>query len=147
MIVSAWSGHMDFINEKYISTIGGKLENVHKSASSQFLIEESQWFNINYEQASVALRDVFKNYQKYLKLSRKQRKYSKDNFSFENMIDKLDNLLSDSILNEKPMSVGLKLPKLKKSNNNDIPKLNLPKLKKVGEDKTPKLKLPKLKKV
>jgi glycosyltransferase involved in cell wall biosynthesis len=132
VIVSGWSGHMDFINPSYHCVIGGKLEPVHKSAANQFLMKEANWFTIDYQEASGFMLDVKKNYQKYKKVSKKYSATIKNKFSFDRMIDRLDELLGKEVVNSKPMSVGLKLPKLKK----------------IGQDKQPpKLKLPKLKKV
>ena len=71
-IVSNWSGHKDFIHPNYNILIGGELKNIHKSAANQFLLQESQWFNINVDIASRAMKDVFKHYKKYLEKSRKQ---------------------------------------------------------------------------
>jgi len=47
-------------------------------------------------------------------------------------VEKLESLLSNEVINSKPISVGLKLPKLKKAGQpQEAPKLKLPKLKKV----------------
>ena len=131
LIVSNWSGHVDFINKDYNILIGGELKNVHKSAANPFLLKESQWFSINTDIAGRAMKDVFKKYKGYFEKSRKQTQYLKDNFSFNKMTEKL------SIL----------LPKVETAPQ--MQTLNLPKLKKVGETKQelPKLKLPKLKKI
>ena len=71
LIVSNWSGHVDFLKPEHTILIGGELTNIHKSAVNQFLLKESQWFSINTEIASRAMKDVFKHYKKYLKGSRK----------------------------------------------------------------------------
>ena len=147
VIVSGWSGHMDFINAKHHCVIGGQLEDVHKSASNQFLLKESKWFTIDYQEASNFMLDVKKNYKKYLKQSSKYKVIVKNKFSFDKMIDKLDYLLRDDVIGKKAISVGLQLPKLKKTGQSEAPKIKLPKLKKTGESQVPKLKLPKLKKV
>ena len=112
VIVSNWSGHIDFINPNYNILIGGELKNIHKSASNQFLLKESQWFNINTEVASKAMKDVFKNYKKYFEQSRKQTQYLKNNFSFNKMTEKLNSLLPKVEL--APQTQQLKLPKLKR---------------------------------
>ena len=76
--------------------------------------------------------DVKKNYVEYLNHSKAQSKYSKQNFSYEKMVEKLESLLGNEVVNSKPVSVGLKLPKLKKVGQpQEAPKLKLPKLKKV----------------
>jgi glycosyltransferase involved in cell wall biosynthesis len=129
VIVSNWSGHLDFINPKYNILIGGELQNVHPSAANQFLLKESQWFKININIASRAMKDVFKFYKKYWEDSRKQTQYIKDNFSFDKMTEKLNLLLPK--IEPKPQIQSLKLPKLKKLNKTEPPKIKLPKLKKI----------------
>ena len=131
MMVSGWSGHMDFINPNYVTTLGGKLEKVHKTAANQFLMEEAMWFTVDYNEASLAFKDIKKNYIQYLKRSQNHTKHSKDNFSFDKMVERIGELLGTEVVGSKPMSVGLKLPKLKKVGKQEPPKLKLPKLKKV----------------
>ncbi len=130
VIVSNWSGHVDFIHPDYNVLIGGELKNVHKSSSNQFLLKESQWFNINKDVASKAMRDVFKHYKKYWEKSRKQTQYLKNNWSFDKMVKKLNSLLPT--IEASPKIQTLNLPKLKKKGvKQELPKLKLPKLKKV----------------
>ena len=128
VIVSNWSGHIDFIHPDYNVLIGGELKEVHKSASNNWILKESQWFNINTEVASRAMKDVFKNYKKYLEKSRKQTQYLKNNWSFNKMTEKLNSLLPK--VEAAPQMQQIQLPKLKKSTTK-LPKLNLPKLKKI----------------
>jgi len=118
-IVSNWSGHVDFIHPEYNVLIGGELKNVHESASNNFLLKESQWFDINTDIASRAMKDIFKNYKKYWEVSRKQTQYLKDNWSFDKMVEKLNTLLPK--VEAAPKVQELKLPKLKKVNK----KINL----------------------
>jgi glycosyltransferase involved in cell wall biosynthesis len=130
MVVSAWSGHMDFLNPDYVSCITGKMDEVHKSAADKFLLKESQWFTIDYSVAGGTMKDIHKNYKPYLEKSRKHRQYTKERFTFEKMVELLDTYLKDA--DSKPQTVGLSLPKLKKVNKNvEPPTVSLPKLKKV----------------
>jgi glycosyltransferase involved in cell wall biosynthesis len=129
-IVSNWSGHLDFMNPDYNILIGGDLKNVHESAANQFLLKESQWFNINTDIAGRAMKDVFKHYKKYHEKSRKQTQYLKDNFSFNKMTEVLNNFL-DQIPIQK--TVELKLPKLKKLPKLGETKNQFPKLEKIAE--------------
>ena len=130
-IVSNWSGHKDFLHPDYNILIGGELKQVHPSSANQFLLKESQWFNINPDIASRAMKDVFKHYKKYLERSRKQTQYLKDNWSFDKMTEKLNTLLPK--VEAAPQTQTLKLPKLKKIGEakQELPKLKLPKLKKI----------------
>ena len=130
IIVSNWSGHVDFLKPDYNVLIGGELTNVYKSAANNFLLKDAQWFSINAEVAGKAMKDVYKNYKKYLEGSRKQTQYLKNNFSLDKMAEKLNNFLPK--IEPPAQTVGLKLPKLKKiGEKQDTPKLKLPTLKKI----------------
>jgi glycosyltransferase involved in cell wall biosynthesis len=134
VIVSNWSGHTDFIRPEYNVLIGGELKNVHKSASNSFLLEQAQWFNINTEVASKAMKDIYKNYKKYITESRKQTKWLKDNFSVKNMTEILNEKLKSITFTQNiPLQMpNVKLPKLKKVNEtNSVSEIKLPKLKKI----------------
>ena len=48
------------------------------------------------------------------------------------MTEKLDKIITP-YLDKVPTQVGIKLPKLKKSNKSKLPKIKLPKLKKTNE--------------
>ena len=130
VITTNWSGHTDFIKAEYNVLLGGELKPIHKSASNQWLLEQAQWFNVNTEIASKALKDVYKNYKKYIEQSRKQTQFLKTNFSQGKMTEVLKMHL-DKI---KPVTnVPLQLPKLKKVNApTKMPELKLPKLKSVN---------------
>ena len=120
IIASGWSGQTDFLDKTMSILIGGELRNVHKSAAvKDMILEESKWFYPNDQEVAKAYRETFKHYKKFVPLAREQRKFSKDNYSFEKMTERLHFIL-DSKLPEFPKQVKLSLPKL-----------NLPKLKEV----------------
>ena len=106
VIASHWSGHVDFLHPDYNVLVGGKLTKVHESAANTWLLKESQWFSINTEVASKAMKDVFKNYKRYFESSRKQTQYLKDNWSFDKMCEKLNILLP--VVQQKPEIQNLK---------------------------------------
>jgi len=113
LITTGWSGHVDFLNPEFTNLIPGQLTNVHQSAANQWLIPESQWLSVDNGQAGFYIKDVFENYKNYIDKAKRQSFYSKTNFSWEKMKEKLDNLL-DSSLPEFPKEVSLKLPTIKK---------------------------------
>tara|TARA_Y100000033_G_scaffold49097_1_gene56887 strand:+ start:644 stop:1978 length:1335 start_codon:yes stop_codon:yes gene_type:complete len=131
MVVSAWSGQVDFLNKDMVTTIGGNLTKVHPSAADgKYILEDGSWFEIDYGVAGGVMRDIYDNYKKYLEKSRKHRKYTKDRFSFDHMRDLLSEQLKDADnAKTSPQQVGLKLPKLKKKE--ETQSLELPKLKKI----------------
>ena len=118
VIATNWSGHTDFLHPDYNVLIGGELKPVHPSASNQWLLKESQWFNINVDIASRAMKDIFKKYKGYWEKSRKQTQYIKNNFSFDKMVEKINNTIPK--VEASPQIQQLTLPKLE-----------LPKLKKI----------------
>ena len=127
LIASGWSGHVDFLHKNYAVLLGGSLTKVPAgSFPKEMLFEQSQWFTVNYQQASQVMADVLSKYEKYLVKAKQLQMYTKSTFSFENMKLKLDTIISNT-LKDIPQEVGLKLPKL---NNKKPGGLNLPKLKK-----------------
>ena len=129
VITTNWSGHVDFIRPDYNVLLGGELKNIHKSAANKWLLKEAQWFNVNTDVASKALKDVYKNYKKYIENSRKQTKFLKENFSQDRMTEVLKTHMDKINI---VTNVPLQLPKLQKKTQPEIPKLTLPKLTKVN---------------
>jgi len=87
VIASNWSGHVDFLNDKGSILLDGQLRNVDPSASNQFLLQESQWFYVNYSNAAVKISDVYNNYDKYLSESIKLGKENRVKFSHKKMTE------------------------------------------------------------
>ena len=133
VIASNWSGHIDFLPKSLAVLLGGSLENVPKdSFPDNMYVEGSQWFTVNYSEASAVMKEVHKNYKKYTLNAKKLAIVNKSKFSLDAMTKELGKLL-DKYVPEFPEEVELKLPKLKKVNasSGPPPKLKLPKLKKV----------------
>ena len=112
IIVSDWSGHKDFLPEKYTHYLEGELTDVHPSAQNQFLIQGSKWFTVNYSSAAKVINEVFTNYDGAIDKSIKLSTHIKKNFSMKNMTESLDKILSSYI--RVPEKVDLKLPQIKK---------------------------------
>ena len=94
------------------------------------LTEGAQWFTVNYQQASVVMKDIYKNYRKYTLNAKKLGLVNRSKFSLDAMAQKLGKIL-DKYVPEFPKEVQLNLPKLKKVGSSETPKIKLPKLKKV----------------
>ena len=116
IIASNWSGHLDFLNKKHSVLLPGNLTKVHKSAlPKDYLVENAQWFTVNYQYAAQIMMDMFKNYRKYTFNAKKQSMVNKGKFSLDSMSKVLKNIL-DKHLPEyvpQPQAVDLKLPDLK----------------------------------
>ena len=117
ILVSNWSGHIDFLKQGAV-LLEGELKPVHESAADQFLLKESQWFNVNISKALVAIKDVYKNYDKYKTASFQLGKQNKQNFSLEKMTKLFDTILNQYGIYTKiqPKFQQLQLPKLKMLN-------------------------------
>lgn len=117
IIVSAWSGHMDFLDQELCCLVGGEIKKIHPSAVVQnMILPEAQWFNPNVSQSKHYLKDVYENYKGYKEFAKQQSHKCKTNFNFDKMKDLLSKYL-DAV----PKQVQLQLPKLKKI---ELPKLN-----------------------
>ena len=110
LIVTAWSGHIDYLYMENTCMVGGTLRGVHPSAQvKDMILAESAWFSPDAKQAEFYLKDVYEKYSKYEEKAKKQAHQSKTKFSFEEM----KNVLA-TYLDKIPKQVGLTLPKLKK---------------------------------
>ena len=108
IVVSGWSGHMDFLNPDFNLMIPGALEKVHPSAANKFLLEDSEWFAPDHGSINKALIEVFGNYKKYKDLANRQTYQSKNQFNYHEMKNKLGEILEQYV----PKQVELKLPNL-----------------------------------
>ncbi len=123
MITTAWSGQMDFLNPEFNNLIGGQLTPVHPSTKNHFLIPESKWLSPDLGQIGFYLKDVFENYKNYTDKAKRQAFKSKNEFSWDKMKDKIDEILTKYV-SDIPKQVELNLPQLKK--------VELPKLQKIN---------------
>lgn len=120
LITTNWSGHVDFLNIEFTNLIGGTLTPVHPSTRNQFLINDSLWFSPDPSQIGFYLKDVFENYKNYTEKAKRQAFKSKNEFSWEKMKEKTDELLTKYVP-EFPKQVPLALPSLKRI---ELPKLS-----------------------
>ena len=136
VIASGWSGQVDFLSEKDSMLLGGELKQVPKSQVwKDIIIPESQWFNVNEQQAYKAMNYSFENYDEVKKKALNLMKTNRDKFTLDKMTEKLDKIITPFI-DKVPTQVGLSLPKLKKVGSSEPPKMKLPKLKKVTSEAT-----------
>jgi len=117
VIVSNWSGHIDFLKKGAV-LLEGELKPVHESAADQFLLKEAQWFNVNVSKALPIIKDVYKNYDKYKSEASKLGKYNLATFSLAKMTEGFDGILNQYGIYTKiqPKFQQLQLPKLKSLN-------------------------------
>ena len=144
VIASGWSGQMDFLNRNLATLLPGQLTPVHKSAQwENVIIPESQWYTVNYNYASAAIKDIYKNYKKYETNAKTLAEINRQKFTREKMKDHLERIL-DQYLPEFPKQIQANLPNLPQAGG------GLPQLKKVGSQlagNDNQITLPKLSKV
>jgi len=116
IIATGWSAHTEFLDPEFTVALKGELKPVGPSAVNDWIIAESQWFNVDYSQVGYYLKDMFENYKKYTDGAKRQAYKSKNEFSWDNMFEKVNQVLTERIP-EFPKEVQLQLPKL------ELPKL------------------------
>jgi hypothetical protein len=119
IIASGWSAHTEFLDPDFTVALKGEIKPVGSSAVNDWVIKESQWFNVDYTQVGHYLKDMFENYKKYTDGAKRQAFKSKNEFSWDKMFEKVDQVLTERIP-EFPKEVQLQLPKLNKI---ELPKL------------------------
>lgn len=114
VIVSGWSGHVDFVNPAFHTYLSGDLKPIHDSAVWDGILNKgSNWFTVNYQAAAETLQKVHSKYKSFLSESKKSVKQMEDKFSYIAMREKFSTLL-DSYLPLFAEKVEFKLPQLKK---------------------------------
>jgi glycosyltransferase involved in cell wall biosynthesis len=115
IITAGWSGQLDYLKPEFTALLGGQLTPIHSSAANNMLLKEASWFSADVQQASNVILDMFDNYKKYAELAKRQGYHTRNNFSFENMKNKLKSILNAIPTPVKQVQLTLPtLPKLKK---------------------------------
>lgn len=112
IIVSNWSGHTDFLPNEHTVYLEGELQNVHQSASNQFLMKESKWFYVDYSKAAQSIFDVHKNYDTNLKKSKGLGDNINNKFSLKKMTEEFKKIVDKHI--DIKQKVDLILPQINK---------------------------------
>lgn len=114
VIVSGWSGHIDFVNPNNNILLPGNLNTVHPSAVWETVInKDAKWFTVDYEVASKVLKDVHSNYGKYYSNSKMSVLEMKNKWSYTKMHNKFKKIL-DERLPKFAQRLSLTLPTIKK---------------------------------
>jgi len=124
LIVSRWSGQVDFLPEEHTVFLEGQLTKVDESAADKFILKDSSWFSVNYSDAANKLYKVFNEYDSYLKQSTGLKTNIVDNFTLEKMDEVFEEMM-EKYTSSVPQVKPFNLPKLNKN------KMNFPKLNKV----------------
>jgi glycosyltransferase involved in cell wall biosynthesis len=111
VVVSDWSGHLDFLDPEMSTLLPGQLTQIHPSSVVQdMLLPESNWFTVDYKKAADTFEDVYKNYKKYTDGAKRQAYRSRTEFNLDKMSEEIVGLLDSKI----PKQVEFKLPQMQK---------------------------------
>ena len=122
ILVSGWSGLVDFLPKEHTVFLQGELTPVHESAANNFLMKEAKWFTVNYSDAANKMYKVFNEYDSH----QKQSAGLKENITKNFTLDKMDIVFSEIMekyVKDSPKVVPFNLPKLNKTKM-ELPKLN-----------------------
>jgi glycosyltransferase involved in cell wall biosynthesis len=125
IMVSGWSGQVDFLPKEHTILLDGQLTDVDNSAADKFLLKESKWFTVNYSDAANKMYQLFNEYNSFLKKSEGLKTNIINNFTLGKMTEELGKIM-DKYTKSVPVQKPFNLPKLNKQ-----PMLKLPKLNKV----------------
>lgn len=113
LLASGWSGQLDFLPQELSNLLPGSVAQIPPSACNDWLIKESQWFNVNYSVAAQRLEDVYDNYIKYIPNAEKLRVQNSEKFTLEAGNKVFVDIL-DKYLPAFEKKVAITLPKFKK---------------------------------
>jgi hypothetical protein len=92
------------------------MTSIHPTAQNEFLIGDAKWFTVDYGYAAAMMKDVLKNYKKWIELAKRQRYFVNSTFTESAVAETYDKVLEiiDAGIDKLPKAVELKLPKLQK---------------------------------
>lgn len=112
IICPQYSGQVDFL--EFAVWLPGTLAPIHDSAVWQGILNKgTSWFQVDYNQAGIILKNVFEHYKDYIDLGKRQAFKSKTYFDIKKMEESFIaylNKAEDAI----PKPVPIVLPKLQK---------------------------------
>jgi glycosyltransferase involved in cell wall biosynthesis len=117
IIVSNWSGHLDFLDSNYTTLLDGSLNQIHQSAVwDGVLMKESSWFYVDYDKAKLKLKEVYDKYNVFRRKAKEQNKLINSKYTLDKMSSALKTIIDEkSKLIPTAMNINLPmLPKLKK---------------------------------
>lgn len=116
IIAPHYSGQADFLKKDFICALPGQLTPIHPTAQNEFLIADAKWFTVDYGYAAAMMKDVLKNYKKWIELAKRQRYFVNSTFTESAVAETYDKVLEiiDAGIDKLPKAVELKLPKLQK---------------------------------
>ena len=131
LLVSNWSGHLDYLNPQYTNLLPGSLVEVDKKSVNQWIIKESKWFKVSYSLAEDKFKQIY--------FARKSDKFNKNaellaaenskKYNLNEMDKRLWEVL-DKYVPQFAVENTFVLPKLKMSGENGSTNdIKLPKLK------------------
>lgn len=124
LLVSDWSGHKDFLNERYTSFLPGTLDRVPDLARTPWTNPNSRWFNVSYSLAEEKMQNMYTYYpnEKIMKKAESLRKENMEKFSIDAMDKRLWSILESNIPSFDKMK-DFVLPELKPINGVNAPSL------------------------
>ena len=107
MLLSNYSGHLDYILKNGVNLVQGALVDVHPSAFvPNIIVTGSKWFEPNLEYASKQMKYIYENYGKLNMSNEMMRRHIRANFSLVKMDEKLKQIFDNYV----PRLAEIKLP-------------------------------------
>jgi glycosyltransferase involved in cell wall biosynthesis len=122
IMVSNWSGHLDFLDEDTCTLLEGEIKPIQPESVNDWLVKESGWFYVSYSLAEEKIKNVNNSYKSMLEKAEKAMIRNREQFNINKMNEKFCSII-DKYVPEFAVEQKLILPKLKK--------IELPKLKKI----------------
>lgn len=115
LLVSGWSGQLDFLDKDLAVLLPGTVDSVHESATNKFIIKEASWFHVNYSKAAGAMFKVFKDYDKFKEKAEKLAERNRKEFNLKKMMSEFKDIVDKNAKVTEFKELKLpKMPDLKK---------------------------------
>ena len=122
IMVSNWSGHVDFLPKEHTVFLEGSLTPIHETAADKFILKDAKWFTVNYSEAANKMYRVFNEYNNHLVNSAGLKTNIISNFSLAKMDEVFEEMMVKYV-KVAPQQKAFNIPTLNK-NPMKLPTLN-----------------------
>ncbi|MEK9767536.1 MAG: glycosyltransferase [Betaproteobacteria bacterium] len=126
LIVSGWSGHLDFTNREEAILLGGQLGKIDPSArAGDWMFEHAQWFDVDQNMAASAMVEIFRNYSHWHKKAKGLARRNRNTFNYK----AIQKMTSELLMSYIPEELSVEQPDVVEA----VPvSINLPTLEDIG---------------
>ena len=96
ILITNWSGHLDFLDKKHASLISGEF--VPVGITNEIFTKNSQWIQVSEQESAMSMKDIYSNYTKHKESAMELMKKNLIKFTEESALQKYKTIFESDIV-------------------------------------------------